>query len=141
MPDGTAQSYEPVLGAAAAWWSLTNRRYTEVLLIGVWAHAGLLASRNIPIYVIVVARPGVAPAAELPPPLAAEWDTRSTEDRRRLESPQGGAIYAQAIAPHAISSTAIRRVLAEGAEAAALRGLLPPAVLAYIARNQLYRSR
>jgi hypothetical protein len=52
-----------VLGAAAAWWSLTRRRYTEVLLIGVWAHAGLLASRNIPIFVIVAA-PIVAAALQ-----------------------------------------------------------------------------
>jgi nicotinate-nucleotide adenylyltransferase len=93
-------------------------------------------------HLIVVARPGVDPAAELEPPLAAEWNARATADRRRLESPVAGAIYAQAIAPHDISSTAIRRALAEGREGAArVRGLLPPAVLAYIDRNQLYRSR
>jgi hypothetical protein len=44
-----------VLGAASAWWHFTKRRYTEVLMVGVWAHAALLASRNIPIYVIVAA--------------------------------------------------------------------------------------
>ena len=43
------------LGVTAAWWSFTKRRYTELILIGVWAHAGLLASRNIPIFVIVAA--------------------------------------------------------------------------------------
>jgi len=43
------------LGVAAGWWSLTERRYTDVLLIAVWAHGGLLASRNIPIFVIVAA--------------------------------------------------------------------------------------
>jgi hypothetical protein len=43
------------LGVMAAWWSFTKRRYTELILIGMWAHAGLLASRNIPIFVIVAA--------------------------------------------------------------------------------------
>jgi hypothetical protein len=52
-----------VMGAAAAWWNLTNRRYTEMLLIGVWAHAALLASRNIPIFVMVAA-PIVAAAMQ-----------------------------------------------------------------------------
>jgi nicotinate-nucleotide adenylyltransferase len=93
-------------------------------------------------HLVVVARPGIDPAAELPPPLAAEWIARATDDRRRLESPAGGAIYAQPIVPRDISSTAIRRALSEGPDGVAqVRGLLPPAVLAYIARNQLYRSR
>jgi nicotinate-nucleotide adenylyltransferase len=93
-------------------------------------------------HLVVVARPGVDPGAELPPELASEWNARATADRRRLDSAAGGAIYPQAIVPRDISSTAIRRALAEGpAGVANVRGLLPPAVLAYIDRNQLYRSR
>jgi hypothetical protein len=52
-----------VLGAAAAWWSFTRRRFTEVIFIAVWAHAGLLASRNIPLFVIVAA-PVIAAAIQ-----------------------------------------------------------------------------
>jgi hypothetical protein len=51
------------LGLASAWWSFTKRQYTELLLVGVWAHAGLLASRNIPIFVIVAA-PIIAAAVQ-----------------------------------------------------------------------------
>jgi nicotinic acid mononucleotide adenylyltransferase len=48
----------------------------------------------------------------------------------------------QPISAHPISASAIRAQLARGAEGiAAVRGLLPAAVLAYIDRNQLYRSR
>jgi hypothetical protein len=52
-----------VLGVASAWWCFTKRRYTEVLLVGIWAHAALLASRNIPLFVIV-ATPIVAAAVQ-----------------------------------------------------------------------------
>jgi nicotinic acid mononucleotide adenylyltransferase len=48
----------------------------------------------------------------------------------------------QPITAHAIDASSIRAELARGAEGvAAVRGLLPAAVLAYIDRNQLYRSR
>ena len=60
---------------------------------------------------------------------------------RALAKP-AGAIIVQPITAHAISASAIRAELARGAEGiAAVRGLLPAAVLAYIDRNQLYRSR
>jgi len=93
-------------------------------------------------HLVVVARPGTDLVADLPPALAAEWHARATADRRRLDSAGGGAIFRQVIAPHDISSTTLRRALARGPEGVVqVRGLLPPAVLAYIDRNQLYRSR
>jgi len=91
---------------------------------------------------IVVARPGTPPDRALPPALASEWERRFTRDPRMLAQPQGGAIFAQPITPHDISASAIRAELARGPDGvAAVRGLLPPAVLAYIDRNQLYRHR
>jgi hypothetical protein len=51
------------MGAATACFCLSKRRYTEALLIAIWAHAALLASRNIPIFVIVTA-PIVAAAIQ-----------------------------------------------------------------------------
>jgi nicotinate-nucleotide adenylyltransferase len=93
-------------------------------------------------HLVVVERPGVDSAAALPPPLAAEWATRLANDRALLDSTPAGTIYRQAISPHAISSTAIRRALGMGPSGIAqVRGLLPAAVLAYIDRNQLYRPR
>jgi hypothetical protein len=59
------------LGLVAAWSSFTKRRYTELILIGVWAHAGLLAARNIPIFVIVAA-PIIAAALQQALDQAAE---------------------------------------------------------------------
>jgi nicotinate-nucleotide adenylyltransferase len=91
-------------------------------------------------HVVVVTRPGVDPAAELPPALAAHWNARATSDRRRLEASLAGAVYPLAVTPCPVSSTAIRQALAQGPQgAAALDGLLPAPVLAYIARNHLYR--
>lgn len=91
---------------------------------------------------IVVARPVTTPDRALPPALAAEWERRFTHDPRMLSRPQGGAIFAQSITPHDISASAIRAELARGPNGvAAVRGLLPPVVLAYIDRNQLYRHR
>jgi nicotinate-nucleotide adenylyltransferase len=93
-------------------------------------------------HVVVVARPGVAFDHALPPPLAAEWTTRFREYASTLSIEPAGAIIVQQITAHAIAASAIRSELARGAEGvAAVRGLLPAAVLAYIDRNQLYRSR
>jgi nicotinic acid mononucleotide adenylyltransferase len=59
-----------------------------------------------------------------------------------LESTPAGAIYALSIPPQPIAATAIRRALATGPRGIdAVRRMVPPAVLAYIERNQLYRSR
>jgi nicotinate-nucleotide adenylyltransferase len=93
-------------------------------------------------HVVVVARPGVAFERALPPPLAAEWGRRFRDDAAALSNQPAGAIVVQPITAHAIDASSIRAELARGAEGiAAVRGLLPAAVLAYIDRNQLYRSR
>jgi len=44
-----------VMAVAAAIWNLRQRRFTEALLVLMWAHAALLASRNIPIFMIAAA--------------------------------------------------------------------------------------
>ena len=52
-----------VLAVAAAVWNLRQGRFTEALLVFVWAHIGLLAARNIPIFAIAAA-PLVAAAIQ-----------------------------------------------------------------------------
>ena len=93
-------------------------------------------------HVVVVARPGVAIDPAMPPDLAREWTRRLRHDDAALSTGVAGAIVLQPITAHAISASAIRANLARGSDGvAAVRGLLPAAVLAYIDRNQLYRSR
>ena len=93
-------------------------------------------------HVVVVARPGIAFDRALAPPLEEEWRARFRDDAHALSTAPAGSIVVMPITPHAISASAIRAELARGAEGiAAVRGLLPAAVLAYIDRNQLYRSR
>lgn len=58
-------------GGGACLWHLRRKRFTECLLLVLFAHAGLIASRNIPIFAIVAA-PVLALAA-------AEW-FRTLED-------------------------------------------------------------
>jgi nicotinate-nucleotide adenylyltransferase len=90
-------------------------------------------------HIVVVARPGTPPGSDLPAPLAAEWNSRRTHDMARLFSAPAGFIYEQAIEPQPIAATAIRAQLAHGAAGrAAVSGLLPHAVLAYIDQHDLY---
>ncbi len=89
-------------------------------------------------HLVVVARPGTK-VDGLPPELAQEWERRRTSDLHDLETRLAGSIYQQAITPHAISASAIRAALAAG-RAGEVRAMVPPAVLAYIGRNHLYRS-
>ena len=90
-------------------------------------------------HLVVVPRPGVAVDADLPAPLAHEWNTRRVGDPQGLRSHTGGSIYLQPVTPHAVSSTAIRAALARGdRKSVEIAGLLPPAVLAYIESNGLY---
>ncbi len=91
-------------------------------------------------HLVVVERPGVDLTTGLPAPLLPYWRERLTDDPRNLRSRLFGSIYVQAIAPHDVAATALREALArdEGTRPD-LRGLLPPAVLAYIDLHHLYR--
>ena len=109
-----------------------------------WASpAGIAGSRLFTLaHLVVVERPGTAfdPDA-LAPQLRAQWERRLTTDPSRLSRQLAGAIVRVPVAPQPISASAIRAALARGAAGRAeVAGLLPPAVLAYIDRNQLYRS-
>jgi nicotinate-nucleotide adenylyltransferase len=89
-------------------------------------------------HLLVVARPGVPLAIDrMPPQLAGEWRRRFTTDPAALRRAPAGSIVVQPITPHPISATAIRGALARGA-IDEVRGLLPPAVLAYIETHRLY---
>jgi nicotinate-nucleotide adenylyltransferase len=88
-------------------------------------------------HIIIVARPGTAFNGKLPLKLVREWEHRYTSDPRALSATPAGSFIRQPITPQAISASTIRAALARG-ELAAVRGLLPPAVLAYIERNRLY---
>src|SRR5215469_7608654 len=66
-----------ILGAGAAIWHAAHGSYTEAVLYLMWAHAALLASRNIPLFGIVAA-PMVATAVDawltrLPTLEVASW--------------------------------------------------------------------
>ena len=61
------------LAGLTACWNLSKGRFTEPLLMLVWAHAGLLAARNIPIFMIAAAPP-VAAAVEEWLAAAPEWN-------------------------------------------------------------------
>jgi nicotinate-nucleotide adenylyltransferase len=90
-------------------------------------------------HLIVAERPGVALDRVLPPALLPEWNARLTTDSALLRTTPSGAIYRQRVTPQPISASAIRAAV-ERDDAAAARGLLPDAVLAYIERNGLYRA-
>jgi nicotinate-nucleotide adenylyltransferase len=92
-------------------------------------------------HVVVVARPGVEFDLDRAPALLPEWERRYVRDPHALFAAQAGTILVQPVTPHDVSASSIRAHLARGAAGvSAVRGLLPPAVLAYIERNQLYRS-
>jgi nicotinic acid mononucleotide adenylyltransferase len=63
---------------------------------------------------------------------------RLAGDPAALAQSRSGRIFVQPITPRPVSASAIRAELAAG-HRDAVRSLLPPAVLAYIDRNQLYR--
>jgi nicotinate-nucleotide adenylyltransferase len=93
-------------------------------------------------HVVVVARPGESIGKAMPEALQDEWAQRLAADATALRVTTAGSIFVQPITPHDISASSIRAQLARGAAGvAAVRGLLPPAVLAYIDRNQIYRPR
>ena len=89
---------------------------------------------------VVVARPGMPLDGALPTVLADEWRRRFSDAPDALTGATAGTIVAQSITAHDISASVIRAQLARGnAGIAAVRGLLPAPVLAYIERNRLYR--
>jgi hypothetical protein len=114
--------FEMLLGAGvvAAWWHATQGRYTEAILVAVWAHGGLLAGRNIPIFAILAA-PTSAAAIQHGLSRAHEWrvaewlrvavarfnqaaagaDEKESIQRLRLASVLGAALVAAILfAPH-----------------------------------------
>src|SRR5207245_1576566 len=44
-----------LLAAVAGFWFVSNKSFTEPLLMLMWAHAALLSTRNIPIFMLVAA--------------------------------------------------------------------------------------
>lgn len=92
-------------------------------------------------HLVVAERPGMMLDSSLPVALLPEWNARLTSDPVLLRRTPFGAIYRQRITPQPISASAIRATIAEGHDGvAAVRGLLPDSVLAYIERNGLYRA-
>jgi nicotinate-nucleotide adenylyltransferase len=93
-------------------------------------------------HLVVVERPGVDLEAGLPAPLLAVLRERLVAGPEGLLTRPAGAILRQPIAPLDVSATEIREHIATRADAAEMnRGLLPPAVLAYIDLHHLYRPR
>jgi nicotinate-nucleotide adenylyltransferase len=112
-----------IVGADAFLGLPTWRRWTELFELA---------------HIIVVARPGIALEGTLPAPLAAHW-SRRIAGSDALDRAPAGAIVRIAIAPHAISASALRADLAAGRiRDVATRGLLPASVLAYIEQHRLY---
>ena len=92
-------------------------------------------------HIVVVARPGVKLADDLPEVLAEQWRARLTCDPALLYSTPAGAIFEERVSPQPIAATMIRAQLARGRTGLqAVAGLLPPAVLAYIEHNHLYST-
>ncbi len=113
------------------------------LIVGADAFLGLPTWhrwRELPLlaHIVVVARPGTAFDGAMPPALASEWARRHRATPDALRAAPAGAIVRVDITPRPISASAIRAALARG-DRAAVRGLLPAAVMAYIERNRLYR--
>jgi len=66
-----------VLAAAAAYWDLTRGRFTSPILTVMWAHAALLANRDVPVFAILAALPVARAIHEwmqvLPASALASW--------------------------------------------------------------------
>ncbi|HEY2017704.1 MAG TPA: hypothetical protein VGH38_29560 [Bryobacteraceae bacterium] len=82
-----------VLAAAAACRSCSQGRFTEPLLLLMWAHAALLAGRNIPIFAIAAAVPAAHFVQEwlnrVPESNAAEWLRAAVGSFNRLAARTG----------------------------------------------------
>jgi len=124
-----------------------NAQRPLALLVGADAFAGLpqwwrWEQLFVLAHLLVVERPGTEfNPRSLPAALKTQWDLRFTTETARLERSPAGAIARLPVTPQPISASAIRAALARGPSGEdQVRGLLPAAVLAYIERNQLYRS-
>lgn len=150
----------PALGVDAREVSRTGKSYTFdtltdlrrehparplALIVGADAFAGLPSWHRWRelfdlAHVVVVTRPGAALAGALTGALGDEWKRRLASEPAALESARSGTIFPVPVTPQPISATAIREALARGPSGIDdVRGLLPPAVLTYIDRHQLYR--
>ena len=121
-----------------------NPRQPLLLLLGADAFRGLPAWHRWQeifalAHIVLVARPGVTLADDLPAPLEAELGKRLIRDPAVLISTPAGAIFEQQVSPQPIAATAVRAQLARGTEGRNhVAALLPAAVLAYIDRHHLY---
>lgn len=88
---------------------------------------------------VVIGRAGEGPSGTLPEGLQTAVSSRITDDERALTSKPAGLVYRLTLPPQPASSTRIRAALAAGRVDDAA-GLLPAAVLAYIARHSLYHQ-
>lgn len=114
-----------------------------VLLLGSDAFRGLAGWRSwrelfALAHIAVATRPGHAlDAGALPPALRDEYQQRLRQEPGCLATASAGWIMPFTMPPMELSSTAIRAALGRNEKP---RDLLPPAVLEYIVRNQLYQS-
>ncbi|MEW9900395.1 nicotinate-nucleotide adenylyltransferase [Chitinivorax sp. PXF-14] len=114
-----------------------------VLLVGADAFIGFASWRRWRelfelAHVAVAHRPGVLTSAwqdALPPVLLAEFERRLTPDRSAFGEAPAGAIVTLGVTQLDISSTTIRRYVAQRKSP---RYLLPDAVVDYIEQHQLY---
>lgn len=89
-------------------------------------------------HIAIATRPGhTLEAGALPPALRHEYAQRLRQDAAALTTAPAGCILPFVMPPMEISATAIRAALGRSEKPA---DMLPPAVLEYIARNQLYQS-
>ena len=117
---GSAQPLVLLLGVDAFLGLPTWRRWTELLD---FAHLA------------IASRPGYTLDAAQMPPALADLVTRHRAGPAALGSAPAGAIVTFETVPMAISATDIR---ARAAAGLSLRYLLPPPVVDYISRHQLY---
>lgn len=86
-------------------------------------------------HIAVFTRPGWSVDAVADAAVRAQFDARRASPQDNWNTRAAGAVIPVPMAPMEVSSTAIRERLASGEDA---RGLLPAAVLDYIAREGLY---
>ncbi len=87
-------------------------------------------------HLVVMRRPGTGIGADLGPALRDLYAGRGCDDRQDLADTPGGRILLQDVTQMDISSTQVRRLIAQGRSP---RYLVPNAVLAMIDREGLYR--